>query len=68
MTYHIRQEVGLSLIRSYILEKKGVDVGQINPPRNVIEMQMYSIAVDRAHDYFLVKNETKVEESRKGNE
>jgi len=46
---------GPELIRKYILEKKGVDIGGIATPRDATEWIMFHHAVQVAARYFAAK-------------
>lgn len=50
---HLSDIQQLEVIRKYIYDKKGVDVGQINRPINPSELQLMTIAFDSACQYYL---------------
>ena len=43
----------LSVIRRYIYDKKGIDIGNIDRPRMMHELQLMTIAFDSACIYYL---------------
>jgi len=47
---------GPELIRQYILERKGVDIGGIAPPRDGVEWIMYHQALQVAAAWFANKD------------
>lgn len=45
----------LDLIQTYILEKKGIDVGSLNRPKDLLNVQLMSIAFNHAIHYYTNK-------------
>ena len=43
----------LQVIRKYIFDRKGVDVGEINQPSDIVQLNYMSIAFDSACRYYL---------------
>jgi hypothetical protein len=50
---HLSDVQQLEVIRKYIFDKKGVDVGEINRPTTGYNLQLMTIAFDSACEFYL---------------
>lgn len=50
----IPQSVGLLILGRYIEEHKNIKI-KINPPDNLIDMQLYGAMLNKALDYYTLK-------------
>lgn len=51
--YYISIETGLEVIRLYIIEKKGFNIGNIQQPVDMFNLQLYSQAIEIIFNYYL---------------